>query len=616
MKNDFKEVLKGLNANLKDLFNFQTCKGYKASSDSPMSKYECSKPILTFAVYLYYSGIIDEEQPVTKKEVEEILNKRKQNLCQAWDVLANHEIQVSWFRSEFDQKDLNPIFSMVQGYNLGQYRSIENDKILIEWSCKYNAMPQFFVDNENKIKLLKVLSQVKSNLGINDKGDFIISHISENSDKIDYLALLFKGNLIGGHYTIILSEYNWLASVIVDCLETMRDNKIIYSKDFTLEKTALYDGVICMNDDKVEYKSILSHIKENGWLLAPGNENNKLIDDDIFENYDIQIMFYFDKEEKQFYLIRNNHHDDDSIKYVNFIDQNKEDDIVRRITNNDMDTHCFQILDKQDFRLHKDNISFFKVSRKIEEIGFKHYDVNDLIKIQPYRRVMADVPRQKIVESLDFSQNSFNFNLPANYYLEAPVNKIDHDFSEEGIEDVLDEYQFQKELGIYDNSIIYDFESGERTDDETRIYYDFITLSILEHPAIIAMGNKFVRVNASIDHPVFYRAHAFDIEQFNVPVPLWGPCEVKLNPDFDEECLLMQLRTMDFIVLQSELKKGSKYILLPTTKEEQRSYYEKKKQEYLMANADLMNEVRKDERNDIKTGHTLKTPWHKQHKIS
>jgi signal transduction histidine kinase len=619
MENDIKKVLKELDKSLEKL-----CK-----EGNIFYGFSNSRCVMKFAVFMYYSGIFLNEIPSSKNDVTRMLNGKGEYLKNIWDQVNNEDRSV-WAMLLNDEQ-IHNVFSLVHEKGLNNYKNLENDKEIASWSLSIDESfdDVHYTDPTSDSKglyipiIYGIIYGAKDSLGIGD----VKRNILVNGYSSTFFELIINDDFFDGIYTFVISNKRYTLTMILQLLERYKKYNLIINEDEKSLPSDInnnFDAIILFgkfemgNDDdnhdentaNVDYAPWLNILNDGGVCIANGQPLKRMPDEKNFVNYDFPAIIQFCYE--SIYVIRKSNHSN----IVHMLDVNNYDDrikafLIDAIKCQKYDNLFYQKLEKQDFFLHKDDISFYKIKRDVDEIGFNYFDVSKLItNITSWTPLSCDVPDGKIV--LKLYPKSLNINLPKFYYLDETLNDKDNHKIGYDRFDIDDTGKSNISLGGGDlqeaisRFLMNDYKG---TDDEKSLY-NLLTCAILTHPVILrsyyTCQNSFIRVNASSEHPVCYRKLTIDFSEYTTEYFEFRVVnsEVILNPDFDEDCLLMQLNNIDInsfdeFIPFTEIPEGKFFILLPPTREEQHAYYEKKKQDFIISNFNMMDEVRRNERKDI-----------------
>ena len=251
----------------------------------------------------------------------------------------------------------------------------------------------------------------------------------------------------------------------------------------------------------------------------------------------------------------------------------------------------YQELTKEDFLYAPANTPLNKIFRPSDQIDFKFATNVFKIRNHNYNVPAKDIPDYSIIDNSNLSSNPFNYIAPPSFYLEHDV--VNESYSKKIIDEsfsVTPEKEY--EVILYPNFKDKDLES-KAWDLALNVpdikEKNLLECCVVDYPVILynEHDKKFLKVEASKEHPVCYRQRAFFVEEYS----LWCNArmiEIEISPEYDEDFILYQLSTSK-----------SNRILVASTKEEQKAYYLKKKEEYFLKNANLINEIRKEERKRI-----------------
>ena len=276
--------------------------------------------------------------------------------------------------------------------------------------------------------------------------------------------------------------------------------------------------------------------------------------------------------------------DDINIHYNGFLKS-----LVNCISNSS-NAYNYQELTKEDFLYAPaGDVQLSKVFRETDQMDFEFRKIDDIVKFKSNFNIPTkEVPQERIVNRL--SSNPFNISMSPKYLLENDI--YDDSFSKEIAEKAFfiekknnyyllapqfyDEHYYKVAENIAWGG---DGPDKERTQLECRI---------MTNSGLLWNGSKgFLRIDCSEEHPICYRYCIFCQDDYQ-PQCQTSINEVEISEEFDE----------DFVIYQfaNHLSLNTDYILVAPTKEKQHEYYLKKKDEYRLKNADLIKEIREEDR--------------------
>ena len=557
-----------------------------------------------FFLYLWYVGILNEDIPSDEMDVTILLNIsnniKKKKILEIWDSINSklHHTFPEWMQ-------------VIGKYHLNQYRSKTNDIELVEW---INGNYLYFL-NDGGCKttrlLLNILGQTESTMDIsaNKKRMLVLG------DEEKFYKDLFSGKLIYDRCTLYPDkEYYYNCSLLNSLL--LGNNKIqVLKRQYNSEQVFPFEDAtfdtVCSFVHKEDEKNtkfldkVMEYVDLNGMGYIFYQPYNIRIDGKWNGKYDYPLiastvdgMLYVCVNSNTSNKVRSLvvYHTDDAIEYG-------EESIIEyfvNLINNESIAEDYQELTKEDYLYAFANVPLNKIFRHPDQMNFVFKPLSDIFIYPEYNHNVPakEIRDNQIIEVKDLSDNPFNLNLSPAFYLEANVvddffsNKIkskgfqieeDLELSEPIINFIDDHYlSVADELSINDSSHLVS--SYDR---------NLLQCRIIRKQGFLWDGNKkFCKVYASDKNPVCYRQLIFGIvDGF---ICNYRIREISISPEFDEDFIIYQICNH-----KREYFWGTSHLLVAPTKEEQKSYYIKKREEYRLKNADLVNEIRDEERRKI-----------------
>lgn len=558
---------------------------------------------LCFLVFLAYTNSFNGDFPDCIVDMEILLNKyfpnNKAVTSELWSYIKKeaHESYPEWMK-------------LVKSYNLHCYRTPENDVLLLQWANE-NLLFSEGVMSEFTLHvklLLEVIDNTSNTLGLNLSNNRLLV-IGDNNT---YYKRIFMGKLNFSSYTLcpegdylnccsLLNSVFFLGNEKYHILKREKNCKEI----FPFEE-ARFDTIYSFvekDNDELDFQKILSLTDKGGCGIVFGQSQKKLIDRSTFENYGFPLIadyvsatyaenlnkLYVYKLEKTnnskvraieaFYSS-----DDINIHYNGFLKG-----FISCISNS-TNSYNYQELTKEDFLYAPaKDVQLSKVFRNSDQMDFVFRRVDEIVKYKSNHNIPTkEVPLERIINRL--SSDPFNISLSPKYLLESDIH--DDDFSKEIAEKAFfiekKNNFYLLEPQFYDERYYKIAESiawgGEGPDKECTQ----LECRIMTEPGLLWNGSKsFLRINCSKEHPICYRYCIFCQDDYQ-PQCQTSINEIEISEEFDE----------DFVIYQfaNHFSFNTDYILVAPTKEKQHEYYLKKKDEYRLNNADLIKEIREEDR--------------------
>ena len=557
---------------------------------------------LCFLILLNYFKIVNDDIPNDKSDMSILLHECSEKGGPAISVIW--ESHQKWIEEEKFSLYKDIVFS----YNLSKFKSTNNNLILQKWVNKnllfHRAGPGIYNPAIHREFILNIISGTEEELGIekNKKRILVIGN------QMQLYKEIFLNNLQFSTCTLCPDNKYFYCCTLINTIFFFDSRihvleRVAGSKEAFPFEEARFDTIYSFAEKLyedgrvVDVKDIVRLLDKNGTAFVFNEKEDSLIDTDIFMNYDVPMVAKYgeriEKGSRRFYILRkatpknlvrscNIWYEGDAI-YNNH--QELLDIYISSIKNHSISSD-YQELAKEDYLYNSgkfrkpDQLSF--VYRHIDDILIRHSNNNIPIK---------KVDNGKIICQSSFPDNPFNISIPRKYYLDSDV--LDYKYSQKIQKE---DFEIRVNSQISDTFAsyrIYDSKYKDVVDDlffekdrEERFGFECRLMTI---PGLLyeQFSGKFLRANASDEHPICYQYCMFcGYDQFNCSTSV---CEVTINPEYDE----------DFIIYQISKSFREKYILVAPTKEEQHAYYIKKKEEYLLKNIDIVNEVRDEFRRRV-----------------
>ncbi len=564
---------------------------------------------LCFLVFLAYTNSFNGDFPDCIVDMEILLNKyfpnNKAVTSELWGYIKNeaHESYPEWMK-------------LVKSHNLHCYRTPENDKALLKWANE-NHLFQYsnhsiFVD-----MLIDIIDKTSDSLGLTLSNNKLL--IIGDNTKI--YKNIFTGHLHYSSYTLCPEgDYLYSCSLLNTLFSLGNGNYHILKRErnsrevFPFENArfdTIYSFVENMKDEDVlRFDEILSLTEIGGCGIIFGQLQNKLIEKGIFENNEFPLIADYASAPdanicNKMYVYKTgvNNTKVRAIKtftesenvfehYSEWINKFVKSINSRTIYDN------YQELTKEDFLFASaGNVNLQNVFRERDQMDFVFRKIEDMIGIKSNNNVpFEDIPTELIVTFL--SDNPFNVFLSPKYLLNKEV--YDAHFSKELSEKafVIEKFYkgnlYAKYLApqFYDKKYYRIAESIAKGNNDSIRDKIQLECRIMTSSGLLWNGaNSFLKVDCSEEHPICYRYCTFGLDEMSLPLCQTYINEIEISEQFDE----------DFVIYQfaHHFSTNTRHILVAPTKEKQHEYYLKKKDEYRLNNADLVKEVREEERKNL-----------------
>ena len=511
-------------------------------------------------------------------------------------------------KEDIDDKLIYEALSIVYPYKWSDYSSQENENLLRDWMLDHLPLEYSLqLKGEfSRISVCEIFENTAEYLGVKSrKGTLLIRGDNTFLTK-EVLSHSFL-NWEGTYLFYPSSKRFWqIISLIITFFN--KDNKfpcLKYSSD--LKEVTPFDtklnGIICFgphfstNNNCFLLNDVYNYVEENGFCLVFNQSVNWI--PKFFETYNIPIIFENKDIKEKVYLCIKNEALSDSVRICDTETQDRKDSeyVIDSITTaiyEDSPSDDYQKLSKFDFLYAKDhNITFDNIKRPLDQIGFVFMKISDLIKVKTNRsKLYGNINDNKIVERYDLSSNPFNLNASESYYADKSIIQENGTDFYKGVK-----YKIRRN-GFVDpewpSEYINEYISIEKSNfplSNNQIQFkNKLECRVCTKPTILLRRNQILKVNASFDKPLCYRAFAFwdDPQGF---VGYEHIKEIEINPKYDESFVLYQLSQSYYM--------GGRYILSPPSKKTQHEYYLKKLDEYKLANADLIKLIRQETLKDM-----------------
>lgn len=559
---------------------------------------------LCFLIFLAYTNSFNGDFPENIVDMEILLNKFFPNnnaiKLELWSYIKKdvHESYPKWMQ-------------LVKSYNLHSFRTPENDKRLLHWANENHlfnegVMHEFTL---NVKMLLDVIENTSDVLGLQLSNNRLLV-IGDNSL---YYKKIFTGQFNYTSYTLcpegdylnccsLLNIAFFLGNDMYHILKREEKSKDVFPFEEARFDT-IYSFVEKENDsDVLNFDKIVSLTEKGGCGIIFGQSQTRLIDKEVFKRIEFPLIAdyisgtYAEKMDKVYVYKQGVNNpkvraiealyssDQINIHYKGFLKG-----FINCISDG-KNAYNYQELTKEDFLYAPaGDIQLAKVFRAVDQIDFVFRKIDDIVKYQSNFNIPTkEVPQESIISRL--SSDPFNISLSPKFLLDNDI--YDDDFSKEIAERA---FFIEKKNNFYlleprffDERYYKIAESLAWGEEVPEKECTQLECRIMIKPGLLWNGsNSFLRINCSKEHPICYRYCIFCQDDYH-PQCQTSINEIEISEEFDE----------DFVIYQfaNHFSFNSDYILVAPTKEKQHEYYLKKKDEYRLKNADLIKEIREENR--------------------
>lgn len=558
---------------------------------------------LCFLIFLAYTNSFNGDFPDCMVDMEILLNKyfpnNKAITSELWSYIKKyaHESYPEWMK-------------LVKSYNLHGYRTPENDILLLQWANEKHlfnegAMHEFTLSVK---LLLDVIDNTSSTLGLNLTNNRLLV-IGDNNT---FYRRIFTGKLNNTSYTLCPEEdYLYCCSLLNTVFFLGNEKYHILKRDKNSKEIFPFEEVrfdtiysfVEKDHDELDFQKILSLTDDGGCGIIFGQSQTKLIDRSAFENYVFPLIAdyvsaTYAENLNKLYVYKLEEANDSKVRAIEAFYSSDDINIHYKgflkgfigCISNGTNAYNYQELTKEDFLYAPaGDVQLSKVFRDSDQMEFVFRKIDDIIKFKSNFNIPTkEVPQDCIISRL--SSDPFNISLSPKYLLDSDIH--DDDFSKEiaekafFIEKKNNNYllapQFYNERYF---EIAKDMAwGGEGPEKECTQ----LECRIMTESGLLWNGsNSFLRINSTKEHPICYRYCIFCQDDYH-PQCQTSINEIEISEEFDE----------DFVIYQfaNHFSFNTDYILVAPTKEKQHEYYLKKKDEYRLKNADLIKEIREEDR--------------------
>lgn len=558
---------------------------------------------LCFLIFLAYTKSFEGDFPEDTCDMEILLNKHFSNsqtvVFDLWNSIKKemHESFSKWMQ-------------LIKSLSLHNYRTPENDKILLQWaneSLLFNegVMSEFTLHVK---LLLEVIDHTSNTLDLNLSNNKLLV-IGDNDY---YYKKIFTGKLNYSSYTLcpegdylnscsLLNTFFFLGNEKYHIIKRDKNSKEI----FPFEE-ARFDTIYSFvekDNDSLDFKKILSLTDKGGCGIIFGQPQKEIIDKSTFLNADFPLIAdyvsaTYAENLNKLYVYKQGSTKNSKVRAVEAFYSSDDINVhyngfLKGLVNcisNSSNAYNYQELTKEDFLYAPaGDVQLSKVFRDTDQMDFVFRKIDDILRLKSNHNIpVNEVPQETIINRL--SADPFNISLSPKYLLDNDI--YNDDFSKEIAEKafiveknnnycLLDPQFYDEKYYKIAETIAWGGEGPdkERTQLECRI---------MTESGLLWNGSKsFLRVKCSKVHPICYRYCIFCQDDYHPQCQTYIN-EIEISEDYDE----------DFVIYQfaNHFSFNTDYILMAPTKEKQHEYYLKKKDEYRLKNADLIKEIREEDR--------------------
>lgn len=561
---------------------------------------------LYFFLYLWYVGILNDDIPSDEMDVTILLNisdnVNKKKILEIWESINSelHHTFPKWMK-------------IIGKFHLNQYRSKKNSITLVEW---INGKYLYFL-NDGGFKstrlLLNIIEKTASEIGIEKNNKRMLVLGDEEKFYLDF----FTGKIVCNHCTLCPEkEYYYNCSLLnslllgdnkIQVLKRENENKVVFPFEDARFDT-IYSFIYKEDKKDTQYmEKVLKLLDNSGLGYMFYQPYNIRIDNKWFDEYDYPLIA--SSVDGTFYLCRNSNLQNkvrsivigESDSQLDFGEGTIDKHFVGLINSSSI-ADDYQELTKEDFLYAPANTPLNKIFRQPDQMSFVYKPISTILSYSEYNHNVPaiDLSDDQIIENKVLSNNPFNLSLSPVFYLEHGVvndlytEKIKNEsfLFEENAEwsEMLDVHFLDKHF----QSVAEELSIKDSADNVSPHDRNLLECRIMRSRGILWDGNKkFYKVNASEERPICYRQCFFYFEEYSLYCNQ-NIREINISSEYDEDFIIYQICNHKRKHFQL-----ATHILVAPTREEQKAYFLKKREEYRLKNADLVNEIRNEERRKI-----------------
>lgn len=502
---------------------------------------------------------------------------------------------------DLSESQIMKVQSDVFSCHLENYSSLDNDIILREYIIDKLPFDKAAFNNTARQSDLEIFINTHEQLGVFYKAGTLLVR----GDNTFLTKKVLSGDFIGWKGLVVFYPMSLLYWQIITIITAFPHNKNIQCLDFSSNEKEVFPfettfgGIIYFAPPKshtVSFNQVCHYLEEDGFGLIFNQSVKFLIDKNTFLSNSFPIIFENKNINEKVYLCIKNSIPSDSIRIcnINVTYYEEIDYCVKNYTQaikEEKYTNNYQKLSKSDFLHANDSdISYDNIRRPVDQIGFIHTELSQLVRVKTDSILYGRVDENRIVDKYNLSSNPFNLSIPDFFYLDN-FNFSDSDkefYKEVNMEVRKNGYVILHNPKKYEKKLVSILNSDNYSADE-EVFINNLTCRVCMKPTILMAGNRILKVNASPQSPVCYRAYHFfdDVQGLTGFVQIK---EIEIRPEYDEDFVLYQI---------TQVYKGGKYILSLDDKQEQHNYYLGKLDEYKLANADMIKLIRQETVNTL-----------------
>lgn len=588
--------------------------GYLHTDELTPSEEYCM--IMCFFICAYYNGMTDRKyDDITDFAIELHTNMAHSvTMAELFDSMVKN----------FAENQILSVMSIIGPYDLNNFKSEDNDIILRDWLLNHLPFEYSILGTYSRTSVLKVFENTASHLGIkNKKGTLLVR--GENT----YLTkAILSRNYLDWEGTYLFYPSSKRLWQIISLITSISNNNKIqclkYSNDMNdvIPFDVQLDGIICVSSLYTPKRSavfnlenVYEHVAKGGFCLVFNQPIDKISNMKLFKKLNIPIIFENKDINEKVYLCLNDGIISDVVRICDTETQIQEEQeyVVNSSSKailGNIYSEEYQKLSKSDFLFAKNrDISFENIRRPIDQMDFVFMDLSELISMKTNKtRLFGPISDNKIIERYSLSSNPFNLSAPLSFYADKSIleddglgfyKDVDYEIRRDGhIDPIWPEEYILKFVSLHD------IEESNLSSELVQ-FKNKLTCRVCVEPTILMAQDYqhdrylIMKIKGSPEKPVCYRSFAFwdDPQGFVGAVRIK---EIEVNPNFDE----------NFILYQIMHSKTRRHILVLQCKDAQRKYYQKKYDEYKLANADLIKSIRQETYDSISstihnTKHTI-----------
>lgn len=596
MEQTFKDLLKEIYDRISKLSDEQ--------SDAWNPEY---REVEIFLLSAYYIGALCSDDTI------ESIETLKERLSESDNGLA----LLNYFKKEYDHYPrISELSEILKLYKLSQYKSIENDVDLVDWAMgvlSFCGREHDRLDYEIDIcheTALKVLRHCQGDLGISFEGHDILVR-TRCVDTIWHIMTL--GYVKDRDVCLFTTEFFNYIDLFIDILPAYHNFKRFDIDDLsslTLELCPTHKHDVIIDVESVGKKDIhtaMESLTEEGVCVISGQTLDKLEEQDLFDSCRFPIMF--DVACDRMVVCQKQKCTDETIRYANAfqmsgnLDYPDNNETISRLiyaikagkNNSSFQGICnYQVLSKTDFVVNASSkgehiLSTESIFRDEHQVKWRWHRIEDVITINNdlgHHCWDTKIPDDRIFRADDIPANDVIFDVDSKFYLDKDLYDAEPIATPEDTQ-ILDHYQL-RENNSWENrnnlNVMILYQTQDEFNQYNKIFRDAIyssgkndIIDYLKYRCVTSplfvmnteASPKVARIEASEMSPVLieqntiYRINPMLEDEVDPPGRRLLTF-FTVNDGYDANCIAYLLET-------GRIRNG--FILIPSTIEEQNSYY-------------------------------------------